>query len=137
MSGRTGKSVRDLHFAIRLSILTTWLLLPIVGADYKPTPEEEAAVKTVLRAYADASRNYEADTLPAIFAEDADIRGTDGQWLSGKTAIVQDLGDFFRNRKPPGPQSRPGPIQARRTTTLYYLGCGPLRPQRAAKAGQV
>lgn len=94
-----------------------FIAVAVFAADYKASPSEGEAVRKVIEDYRNASRNRDAKELQHVFAEDADIRGTNGAWLTSRTRIVEDQGAFFKRQKPSGDPaqrvSAPGPFAPR------------------------
>ena len=84
----------------------------VFAADYKPTAADEQSVRKVVDAYAKAGQNLDASNLPSLFSDDADVRGTGGQWLSGRDNIVTDQAEFFNTLKARAerPKQNPGPF---------------------------
>ena len=54
-----------------------------------PSSRDEAAVRTVVKAYLDARERNDPQALRALFTEDVDQLVSSGEWRRGREAVVQ------------------------------------------------
>ena len=74
---------RQLFLAFTLGLLTC---LPVQA---QTTASDDAAIKDVVRRYADAREARDPEAVAALFTEDADQLVSSGEWRRGRDAVVK------------------------------------------------
>ena len=66
----------------------SFLSFSLLGQGFVPRPEDEAAVREVVKKYVDARELRDPRAIEALFTSDADQRTTSGEWRRGRAEVV-------------------------------------------------